>query len=60
MMMMPVLPDGFGSGSFFFSAIFPFSCLLVAASGSGFFLGSVCAFSPVLGPLRLLPFLLRL
>jgi len=48
MMMMPVLPDGFGSGSFFFSAIFPFSCLLVAASGSGFFLGSVCAFFPPL------------
>jgi len=49
MMMMPVLPDGFGSGSFFFSVIFPFSCLLVSASGSGFFLGSVCAFfSPLL------------
>ena len=38
-MMMPVLPDGFGSRSFFFSAIFPFSCLLVAASSSGFFSG---------------------
>jgi len=49
MMMMPVLPDGFGSGSFFFSAIFLFSYLLVAASGSGFFLGSVCVFFLLLG-----------
>jgi len=36
MMMMPDFPGGFDSGSFF-SAIFQFSCLLVAASGfSGF------------------------
>ncbi|KAL9388619.1 hypothetical protein Peur_017224 [Populus x canadensis] len=49
-MMMPVLPDGFGSGSFFFSAIFPFSCLFVAASSSGFFSGfCVRFFFPVAG-----------
>jgi len=63
MMMMPVLPDGFGSGSFFFSAIFPFSCLLVAASDFGFFFWILCAFFfpplllGVLLPSPLCPFL---